>query len=284
MKCTLCPRNCGVDRENFKGFCGEGETIRIAKYQLHYFEEPVISGERGSGAIFFTGCPLRCVYCQNTSVSRGQKGYPVDKGRLADIILSLCESGAENINLVTPTHFSSAIAEVLKSVKPRLSIPVIYNCGGYESVETLKTLDGLIDVYLPDFKYYSSELSTRYSSAPDYFEKALFAIAEMCRQQPKVIIKDGLIKQGVIIRHLVLPGCADDSLKIIETIAEKFPSAYVSIMRQYTPDFYDGNDKNLKRKLTSYEYNKVIEKAESLGLKGFMQHKGCETTSFTPDF
>ena len=284
MKCNLCPRKCNIDRAVSKGACGEGEEIRVALSMLHFFEEPVISGEKGSGAIFFSGCPLKCVFCQNGDISHSQKGKIMSESQLGDLMLSLQQQGAHNINLVTPTHFADKIFNTLERVKPKLSIPVIYNCGGYESTETIIRSRGLIDVYLPDFKYFSPTLSQAYSAAPDYFEVASKAISLMLEAQPKVVIRNGLIRKGVIIRHLVLPSCVEDSMKIIDFIARNHKGALVSVMRQYTPDFYRGNEKNLRRRLTSYEYDKVISRVRELGLEGFMQQKGCESSSFTPRF
>lgn len=284
MKCNLCPRSCGVDRASEKGVCGESDRIRIALYSLHRYEEPPVSGVRGSGAIFFSGCPLKCVFCQNNEISHRGKGQFYSVSELADIMLSLQNAGAHNINLVTPTHFSDKIFQAIESVKDRLHIPIIYNCSGYESSQTLKNSEGLIDVFLPDFKYFSSALSAKYSAAPDYFSVASAAIAEMLELQPQVVMKDGVIQKGVIIRHLVLPGCVDDSLAVLNHISRYYHGALVSIMRQYTPDFYTGTEKNLRRKLTSYEYDKVINEAIRLNLDGFIQQKGCETPSYTPNF
>lgn len=284
--CELCPRKCGVDRTKARGFCGTGSEIRLAKYMVHYGEEPVITGKNGSGAIFFSGCNLRCVFCQNYPISHGLKGENISRERLIDIIFSLKEKGVHNINFVTATHYSSVIAEVLEEIKDKLSIPVVYNCGGYESVESIKRLKGLVDIYLPDLKYYSSLLSKKYSGAEDYFEKASLAIEEMVEQQPKTVIADGIMQKGVIIRHLVLPKGYKDSMKLMEWVKNTFPenTPLVSIMRQYTPCYDAVNFPEINRRLTTFEYDKVTEKCAELGLEGFTQEKGCETLDMTPDF
>lgn len=284
--CELCPRKCGVDRTKVKGFCGTGSEIRLAKYMVHYGEEPVITGTKGSGAIFFSGCNLRCAFCQNYPISHGLKGENISREKLIDIILSLKEKGVHNINFVTATHYSSVIAEVLEEIKNKLDIPVVYNCGGYESVESLKRLNGLVDIYLPDLKYYSSLLSEKYSGAGDYFEKASLAIEEMVRQQPKTVIADGIMQKGVIIRHLVLPKGYKDSMKLMEWVKTSFPenTPLVSVMRQYTPCYDAVNFPEINRRLTTFEYDKVTEKCAELGLEGFTQEKGCETLDMTPDF
>ena len=285
--CELCPRMCGTDRDISKGFCGCGSSIRIAKYMVHRGEEPCISGINGSGAVFFSGCSLRCVFCQNHVISRGLKGEDITGERLSEIFFELKKKGVHNINLVTGTHFSDKIADVLKKCKDKLGIPVIFNCGGYERAETLETLDGLIDVYLPDIKYYDSMMSERYSKAADYFETAIKALSEMKRQQPENIFdENGMIKKGVIVRHLVLPKGYKDSIRILEEIKKRFDGALplVSIMRQYTPCNVEEKYPEINRTLTSFEYNKVTDKAAELGFEGFTQEKGCETFEMTPDF
>lgn len=267
-----------------EGFCGANEEIVVAKSMLHYFEEPVISGKNGSGAVFFSGCNLRCSFCQNSAISRHVSGKTVQSKDLADIFFALEEKGAHNINLVTATHFLDGVIFALEIFKKRSSLPIVYNCGGYESVQSLKQLDGLVDVYLPDFKYCDNDLAKRLSSAPNYKEVAIDAIGEMVRQQPKNIIEDGLIKKGVIIRHLVLPSYVQNSLDVVEVVKEKFPTALLSLMSQYTPSFYKGEDKNLKRKLTTFEYNKVLKRVEELGIDGFCQYRDSATSDYTPDF
>ena len=293
--CRLCPRACGVDRAAGElGFCGQGSEIRVARAALHFFEEPPISGTRGSGTVFFEGCSLRCVFCQNHQISRSQGvGRILSVEELADTFLSLQKKGAHNINLVTPTHFSSQIALALEACRDRLFIPVVYNSSGYESVEALRRLDGLVDVYLPDFKYVSSELSARYSSAPDYFEVATDALREMFRQVGPIRFavdeESGceLLQKGVVVRHLVLPGCRRDSMAVLSHLATLLPkeSFLISLMSQYTPDFADEDaDKALHRRLTRFEYESVTSHAQSLGLVGFMQERSASDACYTPDF
>ena len=290
-RCFLCPRNCGADRaRGALGFCREGDEIRIARYSLHMWEEPIISGKRGSGTIFFSGCNLMCEFCQNRVISHGGKGETVSVAGLCEIMLELQDMGAENINLVTPTHFAHKISEALRAVKKELCIPVVYNTSGYEKVDTLKMLDGVVDVYLPDFKYFSDELAVKYSSAKDYRKTAEAAILEMFRQTGEVITDEsGIMKKGIIIRHLVLPSCRRDSMAVLERIAEILPKdkILVSVMSQYTPDFAikaDTKYKELRRTVTSFEYASVTDKAIELGLEGFFQEKGSATPDYTPDF
>ena len=282
--CKLCPRECGIDRSVKTGFCRVGNDIRVAKYMLHFGEEPCITGKNGSGAVFFSGCNLRCAFCQNYPISHELKGENVPREQLKEIFFELRDKGAHNINLVTATHFADKIAEVLTECKEKLGIPVVYNCGGYESVDTLRMLDGLVDIYLPDMKYYDSEMSEKYSGAPDYFERAYEALKEMLRQQPEAKFNVDIMQKGVIVRHLVLPNGYHDSMKILDKIAELPVRPLVSIMRQYTPCYGAEKYKEINRKLTSFEYNKVTDYCADLGLEGFMQQKGCETLEMTPDF
>lgn len=212
--CNLCPRKCGVDRAAKPGFCGCGVRVRVARAALHYWEEPCISGKSGSGAVFFSGCTLRCCYCQNYKISTGRFGKEISVGRLAEIFLELQEKGANNINLVTATQYLPQVLDALDIAKPKLHIPIVYNCGGYERIETIRALKGYVDIFLPDFKYFSSELSRKYSRAEDYFDITSAAIKEMIAQTGKIHIADnGIMKKGVIIRHLVLPGARKDSFK-----------------------------------------------------------------------
>lgn len=289
MSCTLCPRACGVERNRGKhGFCGVGDTVRIARAALHAWEEPPISGTNGSGTVFFSGCNLRCVFCQNHAVSHDALGRAVGEEELADVFLSLQEEGAHNINLVTPSHYAHVLRRVLEKVKPRLSIPVVWNSGGYESVDTLRTLEGLVDIYLPDVKYLSRELSTEYSAAPDYFPIAQEALSEMLRQQPRCVFDEhGLLLRGTVVRHLVLPGCRADSIALLRALAERFgtDAFLLSLMCQYTPDFArDCTHKNLHRRLTTFEYRSVQTEAERLGFDGFSQSPDSATAAFTPHF
>ncbi|MBQ4327472.1 MAG: radical SAM protein [Clostridia bacterium] len=289
--CTLCPRACGTDRSKSLSYCGVPDSILIARAALHMWEEPPISGERGSGTIFFCGCNMGCVFCQNRKISRPRKdmGRVFDEDGLWKIMLALREKGAHNINLVTPTHYADSIAQVLRTHKGELGIPVVYNCGGYESVETLRSLEGLVDIYLPDFKYFSSELSKKYSNAPDYMQVASAALDEMLRQQKKCAFDDkGIMQKGVIVRHLVLPGCRKDSIEVLRKIAEirGDRDLLISIMRQFTPDFLPGGDKfsSLRRRLTSFEYESVLKVADELGLEGFSQGADSASSDFTPNF
>lgn len=290
MICNKCPRQCGVDRAVTVGYCGEGDTIRLGKAMLHHFEEPCISGERGSGAIFFSGCALRCRYCQNYKLvgsgKRAGTGKAVTRERLGEIMLELQAAGAHNINLVNPTHFASDIAEVLKAVKPQLTIPVVYNCGGYESLETVASLKGLVDIWLPDLKYINPDLAERYSNAPDYFERASQAIPAMVEQVglPR-FDDDGMMIGGVIIRHLVLPKAHQDAIAIIEWIDTNLKDKVLcSVMSQYTPYRKDDTYPQLNRRVYTYEYHKVVECADALSLHGFMQERTSAKEEYTPDF
>lgn len=282
----LCPRKCGVDREKKRGFCGETATVRVARAALHKWEEPVISGTNGSGTVFFTGCAMRCVFCQNYEISQQGKGMEITVQRLAEIFLELKEQGAHNINLVNPTHFVPQIIAALDIVKDRLNIPVVYNSGGYERVETLEKLNGYVDIYLPDLKYYSDELAREYSSAPDYFIYASAAVKEMQRQTGTPVIENGLMKKGTIVRHLILPGSYKDSLKIMEWVRDNFSlgEVLVSIMSQYVPCFKATDRKPLSRRLTTFENDKVIGFAADNGILGFMQERSSATKEYTPDF
>ena len=291
-ECYLCPRLCGARRETGElGFCAQGAQMRVARASLHMFEEPPISATRGSGTVFFAGCSLRCVFCQNRAISRAEEknmGREVSIDELCDIFFSLKEQGAHNINLVTPTHFADKIAIALECVKDKLSIPVIYNSSGYERVETLKMLDGLIDIYMPDFKYGSAECAARYSSASDYVEVATASVAEMFRQTGEPYFdSDGLLLRGTLVRHLVLPAHRKDSILALNTLAKAVPpnKILLSVMSQYTPDFaLDSPYENLHRRLTSFEYNSVVDHASSLGFNGFAQSRSSASTSYTPDF
>lgn len=286
--CALCPRRCGVDRTAGQvGVCGVTDTLRVARIAPHMWEEPPISGSRGSGTVFFTGCSLRCIFCQNRTISREGMGKTYTEEELTAAILSLRDQGVHNINFVTPTHFTSSIARILERIKTTLGIPVVWNCGGYESAETLRMLEGLVDIYLPDFKYFSPDLSRDYSSAPDYPAIATEAVQEMYRQTGPYTEEKHLAKRGVIIRHLVLPGCRADSMNVLRHVASILPPAEIriSVMRQYTPDFAaDAPYKNLHRRVTDFEYNSVLDEAARLGLVGFSQGKDAATKAYTPDF
>ena len=293
--CNLCPRNCLVDRENGKtGYCGQSNKIYIAQAYLHMWEEPCISGKEGSGTVFFCGCPLRCVFCQNHRIALGKKqtgektGKEVSIERLKEIFLELQEKGANNINLVTGTHYIPQIVIALNEAKEEgLTIPVVYNTGGYEKEESLHLLEGLIDIYLPDLKYFSNKLSKEYSNAEDYFDVAAKAIEEMVRQVGKPQFdENGYMKKGVIVRHLVLPGSTKDSKEILKYLWDSYKDdIYVSIMNQYTPMEQVKNHPLLNRKVTKREYQKVVDYALSLGWEnGFIQEGKTAKESFIPEF
>ncbi|MBR6651226.1 MAG: radical SAM protein [Clostridia bacterium] len=288
--CAVCPRECGANRYKNKGYCGEGADIRVSKIMLHHFEEPVISGKsddlRGSGAIFFSGCPLHCVYCQNNAISHGGKGSILSTAQLADEMLRLEAMGAYNINLVTPTHFTPQIIDALDIAKPKLTIPVVFNTGGYEKAETITALDGYADIFLTDFKYGTSEMAKKYSAAPDYPQIAASALSQMFRITGEPVFKDGLMKKGIILRHLVLPGGRHDSVAALRLASESVPTDKIilSLMRQYTPEFTPDSFKELKRRITTFEYNFVLNEAISLGFDGFSQDSSSATAVFTPDF
>lgn len=286
-KCNICPRNCGIDRTKSKGRCGVkwgDNSVMAAKAMLHYGEEPVISGKNGSGAVFFSGCNMGCVFCQNYSVSSEHKGREITLDRLSQIFLELQDKGANNINLVTATHFVPQIVTALEKAKPQLKIPIVFNCGGYEKTETLKMLDGLIDIYLPDIKYFDDNLAVRYSNAKGYFDTAYAALEEMLRQRGRYEIENGLMKKGVIVRHLILPGCYKDSMEIFRRLSPFKEEILISLMRQYTPMGKAADYPEINRKLTTFEYNKVLDLCEELGFEGFTQEKTSATDEMTPDF
>ena len=284
--CNACPRKCNVERnigEFSRGFCKMPYNAVLARASLHLWEETVISGERGSGAIFFSGCNLRCVFCQNFEISHENFGKQVSKSEFIDIVKRLENQGAHTINLVNPTHFVPFIKEVFSEYKP--SVPVVYNTGGYDDVESIRSLQGLIDVYLPDLKYFDSDVSKKYSNAENYFEKASKAVLEMQRQVGKSVIKDGIMQKGMIIRHLVLPKNTDQSIKILRWIKDTLPiDTYISLMSQYVP-YVKTEYKELNRRIVTAEYQKVIDEFERLGFEnGFMQERSSAQTDFIPKF
>ena len=297
-ECRLCPRACGADRIVGRGRCGASAVTEVSKIMLHVWEEPPISGQnksRGSGAIFFTHCSLGCAYCQNGKISRSSSsGVLYAPEALADEMLSLEAKGAYNINCVSPTHYSDRIAKTVRIARQRgLKLPIVWNTGGYELPEVIKSLDGVVDIFLTDFKYVSHELAGLYSSAPDYPEVASAALRVMFELvKSPVYGDDGMLKKGVIVRHLVLPSHKDDSIAVLHKIAEVVPpnEILLSLMAQYTPDFLpcvsDLPDKyeKIRRKITTYEYDKVAAEAVSLGFDGFMQERSSATKRFTPDF
>lgn len=288
MKCNLCPRNCNVARDKGEiGYCGANDKLVISRYSLHMWEEPVISGDSGSGTIFFSYCNMRCCFCQNYELSELHKGRIVSIEDFSDICLELQEKGANNINLVTPTHYVNLIVEGLKIAKRKgLIIPVVYNSSGYENVETIKMLDGLVDIYLPDLKYYDNSYGIKYSKVFDYFKYASMAIDEMIRQVGDVVIDDnGMMKKGVIVRHLLLPGLLDDSKKIIKYLYEKYQDkVIISIMNQYTP-VRKLEYEELNCKVKDNDYDELINYAYDLGIRNaFIQEGGTQDESFIPDF
>ena len=284
--CTLCPRECGIDRSSGHGFCGETRTVRIARAAPHMWEEPCISGTRGSGTVFFSGCTLKCVFCQNYEISQLGKGFEVTEQHLAEIFLRLRDSGVHNLNLVTPTHFIPQILTAL-DLCGGLGIPVLFNSSGYEKPETLEMLRGRADIFLPDLKYFDSSLSQKYSAAPDYYERAFAAIEKMLDITGKPEFdSDGMMKRGVIVRHLILPNCRRDSIALIERLAERFPpdSLMVSLMCQYTPVHRAREFKELDRRLSGFEYRTVAEALEKAGFNGYVQERGSADTGFIPRF
>lgn len=281
--CRLCPRGCGVDRtKGERGFCAMPDGAVVAGAMLHYGEEPPIAACYGTGAVFFGGCTLRCVYCQNREISRGGFQNTVSSARLREFFEELIDQGAQSIDLVTPTHF---LPTILPALTPKLPVPVVYNCGGYESVETLRALDGLIDIYLPDMKYADNAAAARLSNAPDYFEVADAAICEMYRQVGKPVIEDEQMRRGLLVRHLVLPGLLDNSLRVIEWFAERFPrgAALFSLMSQYVP--MGELPPPLNRPLTQEEYDGAVSWMQLCGITdGFTQSLTAASTELLPTF
>lgn len=278
--CNLCPNACKIDKGIKKGACGTSDDIYIAKYYLHPFEEPCVSGNNGSGTVFFCGCSLKCVFCQNYPLSRNQTGKRISVEHLANIFKKLEEMGAHNINLVNPTHYSNKIVEALKIYKP--NIPIVYNTHGYENLETLEKMNDYVDVYLPDIKFYSPNLSRRYTGKENYFEVASKAI-EFMTNKPLIFGQDGLIKSGIIVRHLILPQNVSDSKKILDWFTNIKDKAYINIMSQYTPCEEIEDFKELQRKLTKREYDTVIDYALSLGIeKAFYQKLESADTTYIP--
>ena len=282
VNCNLCPRECYVNRESGEtGYCRCPATAMVAKTMIHKWEEPALAGEGGSGAIFFGGCTLGCKYCQNYAISGGPAGKPADSAALRQMMEDLIAQGAENIDLVTPTQY---LPTILPALEPKLPVPVVYNCGGYEKAETLRMLEGTVDVYLPDLKYADNRLAKVLSGAADYFETATAAIREMVRQTGPVVWAGDKVVRGVIIRHLILPGCVDNSLKILDWIGDNFApgEVLVSLMRQYTP--VGDLPAPLDRKITDDEYDSVLSWMYLNDLEGFTQEAEAAGTQFIPDF
>lgn len=287
--CNLCPRKCNIDRSIKKGYCGiKGVNIYCGYAGLHMWEEPCISGDKGSGAVFFSGCSLRCVYCQNYNISEGSWGKEITAERLADIFIELQNKGALNINLVTPTHYTLSIINSLDiAFNKGLNIPIVYNCSGYEKVETLKILENYVDIYLTDFKYMNSEIAFKYSKAKDYPDIAKKALAEMVRQKPKAEFdENGIMKKGVIVRNLLLPGYINNSKAVVKYVYETYGNnVYLSLMNQFTPLENVKDYKELNRRVTKREYNSLVNYAIELGVENaFIQEGETSKESFIPKF
>lgn len=286
--CRLCPRQCGVDRSVKTGRCGVSDRVTLARAALHFWEEPCISGENGSGTVFFSGCPLGCVFCQNHTISSGHFGKEISVERLAEIFLELQAQNAHNINLVTGSHFVPQIIKALDLVKDSLHIPVVYNSSGYETLETLRSLRGYVDIYLPDLKFLSSERSARYCHAPDYFEVASKAVQEMFSQVgPAQFDDDGIMTKGMIVRHLVMPNGVEDSMDILTWICDNLPldDILVSVMSQYTPAYKSHDYPEIDRRLTQQEYDRVLDWIDCMGIEdGFVQELSSAKEEYTPDF
>ncbi|MDE6657029.1 MAG: 4Fe-4S cluster-binding domain-containing protein, partial [Oscillospiraceae bacterium] len=287
-QCTLCPRNCRANRNQITGFCGAGNKIKIARASLHFWEEPCISGVNGSGAVFFSGCNLQCCFCQNYQISSQNFGLEITPKRLAEIFLELQEQNAHNINLVTATHYLPLLIPALELIKHKLTIPVIYNTSSYEFAENLRMLDGFIDIYLPDFKFFSSQTAKLYANAPDYPEIAEKAISEMIRQtgMPVFDSEQKLLKKGCMIRHLVMPSHRHESIELLHFLAENFDKQQflLSLMAQYTPMQKSNHFPELNRHVTKMEYDSVLKIAQNLGFSGYSQDKSSADSNYTPDF
>ncbi len=284
MNCNLCPRNCNIDRSTRQGFC-QTDTILVSRVAPHMWEEPSVSGQKGSGTVFFAGCNLRCRFCQNYDITTKPHGVEVTVEQLADIFLYTQSLGVANINLVTAGHFADKVACALRLAKPLLQIPVIYNTSSYEKVQTLRQFEGLVDVYLPDLKFCDRLLAQQLANAPNYFEVATRAIAEMRRQQPVDIFADGYIQKGVILRHLVLPGCVEDTKRILDWIAQFDKDMFVSLMSQYFVARVDDKLPQLNRKLFHHEYQNACDYFFNVGLtNGYMQDISSATVDYLPNF
>ncbi len=287
MLCNLCPRKCNIDREKVTGYCGGGRDASVSHTMLHHWEEPCISGKNGSGTVFFSGCQLKCVYCQNRKISRTVSGKTYSTDELASLFLSLQDKGAHNINLVTPDHYIYQIAESLEKAKENgLNVPIVYNTSGYVTPQAVRFIGRYIDVYLTDFKYMSSSLAGKYSSAPDYPSSAKAALEEMVSLQPECVYdENGIMKKGVIVRHLIIPGHTADSKDVIKYLYETYgDSIVISIMNQFTPVDLE-NYPEINRRLTTLEYDRVVDYALSLGVKNaYTQQKGTAKESFIPEF
>lgn len=286
--CSLCPRGCKANRiEGKTGVCGVSSELKIARAALHFWEEPCISGEKGSGAVFFSGCCLHCVFCQNEEIAQGKAGKEVPPERLAEIFLELEAKGANNINLVTPGQYVPHIINSVEAARRQgLTVPIVYNTGGYETVDNIKSLEGIVDVYLPDFKYMSSELAAKYSNAPDYPKVAKEALSEMVRQQPKPVFLNDIMQKGVIVRQLLLPGNVKDAKAVTKYLHNTYGNQiYISMMSQFTPLPHVAKYPELNRKVTKREYDYFINYAMDIGVEqGFLQEEDVAKESFIPYF
>lgn len=287
MRCYDCPVKCGADRETGTGACKAPKKFKIAHADLHFWEEPCISGQRGTGAVFFSGCNLNCVFCQNAKISHTGDGKVVSEKELTDIVLSLAERGAQTLSFVTPSHYVTPLASFLKDLKPKLNgLPVVYNSSGYDDAQGLKKLDGLVDVYLPDFKYGDFDIAKKYGARADYPKVASAALREMLLQQPNnVFDEDGVIRKGVIVRHLVLPDCIENTKLVLDIVRDFGKEVFVSLMSQYFPPDESVPFENLKRRLTLDEYEQAVDYFFEIGLKnGFSQELTSADEKFVPDF
>lgn len=286
-KCNLCHRKCGINRNKNKGICGADNKMKIARAALHFWEEPCISGDKGSGTIFFSNCNLKCIYCQNHHISTGGFGEEITIDRLSDICLELQNKKSNNINLVTPTHYVPSIIEAIKKAKDKgLNIPIVYNTSSYETIDTIRLLNNTVDIYLPDLKYYDDTLGEKYSNIKNYFEVASKNIKEMYKQTGKAVFKDNIMVKGLIVRVLLLPGHLEDTKKIIKYLYDEYrDNIYISIMNQYTPIKHHDLFPNLNRKVLDEEYDELINYACDLGIeKAFIQEGDTQSESFIPDF
>lgn len=284
--CQLCPRKCNVDRTKTLGLCGGGNKIKLARAALHYGEEPCISGENGSGAIFFSGCTLKCCYCQNFKISAENFGKEISIQRLSEIFLELQDQGANNINLVSATQYIPWVIKALDIVKHKLTIPIVYNTSGYETIESIQMLDGYVDIYLPDIKYKSPKLSQKYSLAKNYFEVVSNAVKEMYNQVGKPIFEGNLLRKGIIIRHLCLPNARKNSIEIIKWLGNNFKTdeIIISLMSQYTPFYKALEHKEINRRISTFEYNSVLEVVKKAGFNGYCQEKSSAKDDYIPQF
>ena len=285
--CTLCPRRCGANRTTGRGQCGMGARLRVARAALHTGEEPCLCGERGAGAVFFSGCALHCVFCQNAEISQRGFGKEIGTAQLAEIFLRLQDEGAQTLDLVSPTHFAPQIARALERAKPRLRIPVVYNSNGYDSPEALGMMDGLVEIYLPDLKYKDAALSKAYSGAADYFDVAQAAIQEMYRQTgPLQWGANGVLQRGLMVRLLLLPGCRKDSMAVLEALSRLAPPRHIllSLMSQYTPCYRAAAYKEIDRRVTDFEIDSVRDYAVRLGFEGYGQARSAADSRYTPAF